>query len=551
MEENKRFRNHISIIVEQTGGILIALLIILVPQLLENIRDITDITEAGIQLLSGKGMLVNLGILLVLFVIVGWQVLVWARTYISIQENAIVIDRETLNRKKDTIGIRNISNINMEQNLFEMLIGTCKLKLDTNSRSTADSTDVKIVLKKEAALRFKQEIEGRMREIYRERWDRARATATSEERKALLYGQFHDHGTVPASSEEAAGYFGEMQAEGMQAGEILAGEMQEEEFDIRADFGEILQHGLFSINIISLVILILGVAGTVTTVISILNEPDLMQSVLGAASGIIAAVVVVFSALWDTVKDFVRYYDFRTKRAGDKLHIKYGLFKKIEYTIPVDKIQALKIRQSFIARIGKRYMAEIVNVGMGDDQSEKDSFLILYGTEERLKERLHILLPEFSGAAELKTERLPASVWAAWVVPGAVYTLCVIAPTVAAYVLFNREYTMWVLIAAAVLELFLLLGMVLKYRTDGTGAGKEFLKVSRGYFGRNYLAVRYQNIQYVKFSQNPVARAFGLKKGEAHLLAASMNSTHAIPYFKNDVDEKIKKGMLAYPKRVI
>ena len=163
MEENKRFRNHISIIVEQTGGILIALLIILVPQLLENIRDITDITEAGMQLLSGKGMLVNLGILLVLFVIVGWQVLVWARTYISIQENAIVIDRETLNRKKDTIGIRNISNINMEQNLFEMLIGTCKLKLDTNSRSTADSTDVKIVLKKEAALRFKQEIEGHLR----------------------------------------------------------------------------------------------------------------------------------------------------------------------------------------------------------------------------------------------------------------------------------------------------------------------------------------------------------------------------------------------------
>ena len=60
MEENKRFRNHISIIAEQTGGVLIALLIIFVPQLLENIGDIEDITKTGMRFLSGKAILVNL-----------------------------------------------------------------------------------------------------------------------------------------------------------------------------------------------------------------------------------------------------------------------------------------------------------------------------------------------------------------------------------------------------------------------------------------------------------------------------------------------------------
>ena len=512
MEENKRFRNHISIIAEQTGGVLIALLIIFVPQLLENIGDIEDITKTGMRFLSGKAILVNLGILLLLLALIGWQVLVWAKTYISIRENAIVIEKETLNRKKDTIGIRNISNINVEQNLFEMLIGTCKLKLDTNSRSTADSTDVKIVLKKEKALRFKQEIMMRMQEMSGELPGGANA------------------GTASSVHPAAKGY---------------AGEIRQDEFDIHADFGEILQHGLFSVNVISLIILLLGIVGTITTVINILNEPDLMQSLLSAASGIIAAVLIVFSALWDTVKDFIRYYDFSTRRTGDRLHIRYGLFKKIEYTVPVDKIQALKIRQSFIARIGKRYMAEIVNVGMGDDQAEKESFLILYGTEEKLKERLSILLPEFLDAAELKPDRLPASVWAAWAIPGAVYTICVIASAVAANTFVDVRYRVLVWIAAGVMELFLLMGMILKYRTDGTGVGKEFLKVSRGYFGRSYLAVRYQNIQYVKFSQNPAARAFGLKKGEVHLLAASINSTHAIPYFRNDMEERIKRGMLS------
>ena len=503
MEENKRFRNHISIIAEQTGGVLIALLIIFVPQLLENIGDIEDITKTGMRFLSGKAILVNLGILLLLLALIGWQVLVWAKTYISIRENAIVIEKETLNRKKDTIGIRNISNINVEQNLFEMLIGTCKLKLDTNSRSTADSTDVKIVLKKEKALRFKQEIMMRMQEMSGELPGRANA------------------GTASSVQPAANGY---------------AGEIRQDEFDIHADFGEILQHGLF--------ILLLGIVGTITTVINILNEPDLMQSLLSAASGIIAAVLIVFSALWDTVKDFIRYYDFSTRRTGDRLHIRYGLFKKIEYTVPVDKIQALKIRQSFIARIGKRYMAEIVNVGMGDDQAEKESFLILYGTEEKLKERLSILLPEFLDAAELKPDRLPASVWAAWAIPGAVYTICVIASAVAANTFVDVRYRVLVWIAAGVMELFLLMGMILKYRTDGTGVGKEFLKVSRGYFGRSYLAVRYQNIQYVQISRSFIAKACGIGKGKIHLLASAADATHYIPYFRGNLEEKIKEKIL-------
>ena len=59
------------------------------------------------------------------------------------------------NKKKNTIGLKNISNVNTEQNLLEMLLGTCKVKLDTNSMSTSDKTDVKIILKKAEAEQFR------------------------------------------------------------------------------------------------------------------------------------------------------------------------------------------------------------------------------------------------------------------------------------------------------------------------------------------------------------------------------------------------------------
>ena len=116
-----RFRNHISIIVEQTGGLLIALLILLIPSMLENIDEFM---ETGLEVMDGKWLLVNLGLILFFFVVIALQIAIWSKTYISVQDNAVVIERNTLNKKKNTIGIRNISNINTEQNLFEMLMGT-------------------------------------------------------------------------------------------------------------------------------------------------------------------------------------------------------------------------------------------------------------------------------------------------------------------------------------------------------------------------------------------------------------------------------------------
>ena len=147
MVNNIRFRNHISIVIERLGRAILILGAVFVGNLLpeldtivENLGNLKE--NLMIVLLASGGILAILALLLI------WQVIVWSKTYISIQDQTIVIEQNTLNRKKNTIGIKNISNVNTEQNLFEMLLGTYKVKLDTNSLSTADKTDVKIVLKK-------------------------------------------------------------------------------------------------------------------------------------------------------------------------------------------------------------------------------------------------------------------------------------------------------------------------------------------------------------------------------------------------------------------
>ena len=139
MEENKKFRNHISIIIEQIGAGIVALAVLAVSIVMQNVEEME---ETDMSFLQGKGMIIFLVLALFLVLSVGNRIFAWANTYICIEENAVVIERGKVNKKKNTIGIWNISNINIEQNLFEMILGTCKVKLDTNSRSTADSTDV-------------------------------------------------------------------------------------------------------------------------------------------------------------------------------------------------------------------------------------------------------------------------------------------------------------------------------------------------------------------------------------------------------------------------
>ena len=97
--------------------------------------------------LSSENLLITGGVFVVLILILIYNIIVWAKTFITIEENTIVIQRNTINSKVNTFGIKNISNVNLEQNIFERIIGTYKkIKIDTDSLSTANSTDIEIVL---------------------------------------------------------------------------------------------------------------------------------------------------------------------------------------------------------------------------------------------------------------------------------------------------------------------------------------------------------------------------------------------------------------------
>ncbi|MEJ8734296.1 PH domain-containing protein [Mediterraneibacter sp. ICN-202921] len=496
-KEKERFRNHISIVLEQFGSFFYIVLIMVVSGLAQNLERLKS--EDFQFLFTDRAFIGALVCLFVILLLIGRNLFVWAKTYISVQDQAIVIECNTLNKRKHTIGIKNISNINTEQNLFEMLIGTYKVKLDTNSLSTADKTDVKIVLKKKEALRFCEQIT-----------------------QMLLQYQNPD-------MEEAT-----VQEQGKKE-EIL--------YDITTDLAGLCVHGLFSISILSLFLTIAGAVGAVAVIIGIIREPGGVQTILGAFASILIAASVFFSAFWDTIKGFIQYYDFRAKRQNDKIYLCYGLLKKVSYTIPVDKIQALKIHQTMLARIAGRYMVEVVNVGMNDEAGQK-AFLVLYSTKEQLKDKIHYLLPEFRDAVDLEIKRQPRTVWAAWLFPFSIFIVCTAAVCMTC-IAYRPAYALWLLGAEAGILVTAVLCMFLKYRTAGIGMDSMFLKICGGYAGRHYLLLRYNRIQYLETSQNFLARICGIEKGELKLLASAAEASQALPYFHSEHTEQIRKRLLS------
>lgn len=490
MEKKIRFRNHISVVLEQLGAASWVVFVLL----LTNVDDVVEFFENGTsEEINMTALIVGAVLFGILVLACIYQLLLWSKTYISICDNSIVIERNTLHKKKNTIGIKNISNVNTEQNLFEMFLGTCKVKLDTNSMSTADQTDVKILLKKTDAEQLKSYIMKLMRQC---------------------------------KGEE----------EPVETQEVMV-------WNLEAQTKDMVKHGFLSINIFSVFIALGSFVGVVGIFMATASKISAGESLAGILLSVMMAAGMCISAIWDIVKGFIRYYGFKIARREDKLHICYGFFKKVDYTIPIEKINGVILRQSFTARITGQYMAEIINIGMGDDAAEAEAFLFPYCKKESVKVRLKQLLPELEYTVQMEYEKQPKEAWIAWLWPSFLYLLFAVFATVAG-VMYMPKYSKWMLTGAALVSLWALLLVIAYYRTAGSRFGEEELLLVQGYFRKTYCFLPYRKIQYVELKQNFPAKLVRLQKGEIHLLASARNRIQNLPYFPEEDGEIIKERII-------
>jgi len=491
MEEKKKFRNHISVIIERTGAGFFVLLGILFWQLIDDPQMILELskTEGGLFWL----IVVIGGVLVLIFIILFIQYIIWSKTYICVDGTSIVFERNTLKYQKKTIGIKNISNVNTEQNLFEMLLGTSKIKLDTNSMSTADSTDLIIVLKKKDALELKDYILSLMNEM-------------------------------------------------QEADVSLENAVREESIDVKeAGLEQMMIHGLLSIRLISVLIAIGAFGGLVGMIKEAVSFG--VTGLIGQLSGILLLLLFAVSSSWTIVKGFLQYYGFQVERKGGRLYIRYGLLKKVNYTIPIDKINAIRMIQSPQARIMNYYTVELINVGMGDNKEEEQSFFLMYDKAVCIKEEMKRLLPEFADCQKNQMQKQPESVWFVWMMPFLFFAALFFAGLFVVLEIFPESLTIMAPVAAGFL--FLVIGLAYcKYRTEGYALAEDYFGLCKGAIGKETIFVKYEKIQYLRAKQNFLAKYFHVLRTDLFLLASTANRLHEVPYMPEVLLEGLKEKIL-------
>lgn len=503
--ENK-FRCHPSIILEKISGIIGFFIIILIP----NLDDLKKFIDTGNFEDFGhiKWLLLVGFIILVIDAI--YNILVWRKTYISIDQGTIIIERNTINKKINTFGIKNIANINIEQNLFERIISTCKVKIDTDSLSTADQTDIEIVLKKNIADEFKRTI----LEVINQNNENLRSKVCDEDF------------AINAESCEGESDFNKYNNNIAYSNKYEASDIS---YDIEYSSSDVLKHCLYNISILGLFVNICIFVGLV--VLSFGESYKSIWSILVEILIIVANFGAIFKNIFG---DYVKYYNFKVSRKGDKIYLNYGLFKQVEYSILVDRINGLNINQSILGRIFNKYKIDVDVIGISDNENES-SQITLFESKDVLLEKFDLLLPEFKLDIDKNFEKQSNKIFSISFIKSImiVGVIDLIIATIYELNLFRNMKI--IIIANVVLILFLIVYYFMKYKTAGIYLGDSFVSIMSGRFSKRINIIQYRKIQYIDIKQGPVSKSLGLNHGEIYILAGSAVNDKVIDYY----DEKI------------
>lgn len=127
----------------------------------------------------------------------------------------------------------------------------------------------------------------------------------------------------------------------------------------------------------------------------------------GKISLIILAVLLLIMLAWllSLMGTILRYGNFQLRREGDSIHVHRGLLEKQQISIPIKRIQAIKVVEGLLRQPLGMVSVQVVSISNTDAKSQANIIFPLLPRAE-LAELLDKVAPEFS--TTLNLEKLPS-----------------------------------------------------------------------------------------------------------------------------------------------
>ena len=507
--EIRGLRNHPTYIIETSWGALLILVMLVVnsgQQFLDLVKNF-DATD--------QEMVRDLIILLsVFFLYNGLMVFLsfrqWKLTSLSIVDGSLTWEQNTIFAKKQEIAVSTISNVNLEQNIFERIVGTYKLKLDTSSLSTANKTDMKIILGEADAYKVRD----------------------------LLLRLMHGEAAELMYTDEPT----DMQNSDLEDAENrtinpYGYACEQEDFDIVLSGKENILSAIASLDGISVYfsfwMIVAGIGGA-----------GILKLYGGSNGESIAFFVTFLFVAAGFIKKIITKaldcFHYKVRRKDNHIYITSGALKIRSYSVPVNQIQAFRLKKSLLGRLMHRTSVSIINVG-GEKEDVDGQWILPAVLDTELPEMLSKILPEFQMTDGKEMVRRPYSVLIRkqiWNVLSKVVIVGLLHFLYFEYLCYEWDLADWSYNSALhiVIPVFGAIWMLwdglqnhVEQRTEGLKISEESVSIRRGKLDWEQVQISYDKMQMMKLSQGPVMRVLHTRNGQVRVLASTIGCVQKLP----------------------
>lgn len=432
--------------------------------------------------INSRQSLLLLGMSAVFLGSLGFNFFRWRKTFITIDEENLIVDRRTINANKTAVKLSTISSVNLRRGVLEKIFGTCRLQLDIDSSATADKTDFDLVFKKEQAIHIRDQI-----------------VASAEVEQAAKQGSYI----------------------------AVMPQREPRELLYSFSFSEVMRHCLLGLSVGSIIGAAVGFGIWFWS--SGLGDGNISW---------LPIIIVVFPAVYQFIRPFFLYQNFRLEKSGNYLHVSYGLIASQHFALPLDKTNAMIINRPALARMFNLCSGEIINIGMGDARDNQAPLFCLLLSPKRVYEIIIAIAPQYAAALpegdSSPLQRSPKP--ALWPVLLRWLLWAIILATAA---------IIWGKIAIAIIVLLaMLFAGYLSWRTKELALLEDKISISTGVFAKRNITADYGKLQRLIRKSGPVSNRLGLAQGQVSILASSIHQNNLIGYFPAACFDRIEAEIL-------
>lgn len=387
-------------------------------------------------------------VLIVLFILtIVFSFIKWYKTYFYIKEDTLIYETGLFQKKVLSLSMDKIATIDFSQNLIQKIFNTYRLKIDSGSTQAKES-EIDIVLKKSIAINTKDIL---LKSSQEDNLNTTNATVFKASFKELFL-------TAITKNNLALGIG------------IF--------FSLSAFLDDILK--LFNIEF----------KDTLYSYIKL--EQVIKQSI----PSLIVSMVKVFLIVWmlcivlSIIGTIIKFYDFKVYKAKEHIRIEYGLISTKSYSLPVNNVHALILKQNLFKQKLGLYNVEVSSIGYGNEEKE-EAILYPIANKKLLNTLISELLPELQIQWEVSSA--PKNTLSNFIIVPLIISITALSIIT---LIFNKAAILFLLLPLIIISSYL------NYRNSAIGFNNKILTSISGGFNKRICTVKISSIQSLSIKSN-------------------------------------------------